>query len=310
VTINEHATHFAGRPIVDWEPDKNVTIETSGVYRITLDYDEHEAGGTWTDKLARFLEQPGVEGVRGIVVGPWGDVAPGDDSSHVVEGLVSARDRLPGLRALFLGDITFEECEMSWINQTDVSPVLEAYPDLEELRVRGGEGLAFGTLRHQRLRLLAIETGGLDGGIVRQVGQAELPALEHLELWLGSDNYGGTTTVGDLEPILAGERFPKLRYLGLRDAEIADQVAVAVGASPVLGRIKVLDLSLGNLSDEGALALASSPAVRGLEKLDIHHHYCSNEMVARLKALGIEVDAGDQQDEEANDGERYIAVSE
>jgi hypothetical protein len=162
---------------------------------------------------------------------------------------------MPALRALFLGDIIVEENEISWIVQSDVSPLLDAFPALEELRVRGGQGLTLGAPRHARLRSLAIETGGLDAGLVRSLAAADLPELEHLELWLGTTDYGGTVTVADLEPILSGRLFPKLRYLGLRDSEIADEVAAALASAPILERVRVLDLSLGTLGDAGAAAV-------------------------------------------------------
>ena len=136
--------------------------------------------------------------------------------------------------------------------------------------------------------------------------------MEHLELWLGSDNYGKTVTVSSLEPILRGDRFPALRYLGLRDCEEANEIALAVAQSPVLSRIKVLDLSLGDLGDDGARALLASPGVAGLEKLDIHHNYVSPELIAAIEAIGIAVDTSDRKDPERYGDEeyRYIAVSE
>ena len=62
----------------------------------------------------------------------------------------------------------------------------------------------------------------------------------------------------------------------------------------------MLDLSLGNLSDRGAGA-AGHPRLAGLERLDIHHHYVSPALVERLQALGIQVDAGEPQVEDAED---------
>jgi hypothetical protein len=88
VTIEEHATHFAGRPVADWEPSAvgdagdagaATALEEGGVYRITLSYEEEEEGAQWTDKFSTFLEQPGVERVYGIVVGSWGNAGTGDD---------------------------------------------------------------------------------------------------------------------------------------------------------------------------------------------------------------------------------------
>jgi hypothetical protein len=231
-------------------------------------------------------------------------------AARVVEALVAARDRLPQLRAIFFGDITYEECEISWIQNTDVSPLFDAYPALEHFAVRGANGLRLGALRHDRLRSLAVQSGGLDATITREIIAAELPALDQLELWLGTADYGGTTPLEDLAPILSGARFPRLTYLGLRDSEVADAIAGAVANAPVLDQLRILDLSLGTLGDEGAVALLANPALARLEKLDIHYHYCSPQMVERLQALGIEVDASDPQNESDYDGDRYVSVSE
>ena len=208
--------------------------------------------------------------------------------------------------------MTFEECEISWINQADVGPLLAAYPGLEHLRVRGGMGLGFGMDRHDGLRTLILESGGLPAGVVRQVAAAELPRLAHLELWTGDDGYGGDTTVADLAPILAGERLPALRHLGLRNCQIADEVAAALAHAPVLGRLETLDLSLGNLGDEGAVALLEGGNLGGLRRLDIHHHYVSDEALDGLKALGLDLGDGDGQGDadESDRSIRYIAVSE
>src|SRR5260370_17287755 len=82
------------------------------------------------------------------------------EAEAVVEALAAAREKLPKLRVLFMGDIIREENEVSWIEQTDVSPLLEAYPELEYFGVRGGNGLHLGDIRHEHLRSLVIETCG------------------------------------------------------------------------------------------------------------------------------------------------------
>lgn len=312
MTIYEHITEFAGLPVVDWEPDSGEPITSDRLYRLRVDYDEATQGIHWTDMFDRFLAAPNSGATAGIVIGTWDTMTEGESSARVVEAIASAYERLPNLRAIFLGDIISEENEISWITQSDVSPLFEAYPQLEHFCVRGGQDLSLGTLHHDRLKTLVVQTGGLSREVVGEVASANLPALEHLELWFGSENYGGDATVEDITPLLDGTRFPRLVYLGLRDSEIADAIAAAVVQSPLLERVRVLDLSLGTLGDTGAAALLAGPAVARLEKLDIHHHYCSQEMVDRLQALGITVDASDPQEEEEYDGERwrYVAVSE
>ena len=146
------------------------------------------------------------------------------------------------------------------------------------------------------------------------VGECDLPALEHLELWLGTDSYGGNATVDDLAAILAGTRLPALRYLGLRDAELADEVAAAVAGAPVVARLSTLDLSLGVLSDVGAAALLGGQPLTHLRRLDLHHHYLSEEMMARLRdelsPAGVERRPVRAERARTPADDRYIAVSE
>jgi hypothetical protein len=261
--------------------------------------------------LLRFLAEPGVEAVTGLIFGMWEE--PYEvDSSGIVAGLVANRDKLVSLRCLFIGEMVMEENEVSWIRQSDLSMIWAAFPEIELFQVRGNEGLSLGGIRHEQLKSLILESGGLSGSVVQQVAHAELPELEHLELWLGEENYGGDATIEDLEPILKGERFPKLKHLGLRDSAKADEIAMAVADAPILERIETLDLSMGNLGDAGAARLADSARLRRLSLLDIHHHYVSDEVLKRLRDTGIEIDASDRKEEDSYQGEvcRYIAVSE
>lgn len=310
---NENLSEFAGKPVRDWDVKSGIRDARSTTYRLSLSYDEADDGGTLVDKLAAFLTDPAVGQVDALVIGAWNTADSGESSEPLVEALAAAgRDRLVGLRHLFFGDITYEECEISWIVQSDLSPLLEAYPKLEHLTVRGSQGLSLGTPRHANLRELVIQTGGLPPAVVHEVGSADLPALEHLELWLGTPDYGGDATVEDLAPLLRGDPFPRLTYLGLKNSVIQDDIAAAVVLAPVLDRLDVLDLSMGTLGDAGAKALLASPAVRRLKKLDIHHHYVSPESVAALRGLGIEVNADDPQtpDEWGGELHRYVSVSE
>lgn len=314
MSVYEHVTKFAGKPVKDWESQSGIEDPEDACYALRLSYEEAEEGRRWTDKFAAFLDDPSSSRISGIVIGDWGllNSAMDQTSAFVVEALVAARDRLPNLRAIFFGDVISEECEISWIRQSDVSPLFAAYSQLDHFCVRGADGLSLGALKHDRLRSLIIQSGGLGANVVREVVAADLPELEHLELWLGTGEYGGDTTIADLAPILDGKLFPKLKYLGLRNSEIVDEIARAVASALALERIRVLDLSLGTLTDEGAAALLASPAIARLEKLDVHHHFCSEEVTAELQSLGIEVDSSEREEPDVYDDEvwRYVAVSE
>ncbi|MET9875100.1 STM4015 family protein [Actinacidiphila glaucinigra] len=260
--------------------------------------------------------------VRALVLGPWWD----DEYCElrpVLDLVLADAERFPALRALFLADVTGEECEVSWLQLTDVTPVLERFPLLEEFGVRGGDSQGLGEeplslrpVRHEALRVLRFESGGLPGAVVRAVAACELPALERLELWLGVQQYGGDATVADLAPILAGGRFPALRHLGLQDSELQDEIAAAVASAPVVAQLETLSLSMGTLTDTGAEALLGGQPLTHLKRLDLHHHFMSGAVTERLRAAvgsaGTEVDLSEHcephrwRDEEW----RYVAVSE
>ncbi|MEO3743303.1 STM4015 family protein [Plantactinospora sp. B5E13] len=308
MTINTHLTELAGLPVVTFDPQEWVPEEATGTVAWRLDL---QGPGLAEDRFVAlteaFLDTVTPVQVRVLLIGDWGDSAV---RPAPVDLLVGLAPRLRGLRALFVGEMTYEQCEISWIVQADPAPLLTAYPDLEVLRIRGAtERLT--PVRHSALRELAIETGGLPGSVARAVAECDLPALTHLELWLGTDEYGGDTSVADLAPILSGDRLPALRHLGLRDAEHADQVAAAVAQAPLVGQLESLDLSLGTLSDAGADALLAGQPLTRLRRLDLHHHYLSPEARGRLTAAlpDVEINLADRQ-RESRPGARYVAVSE
>ena len=73
-------------------------------------------------------------------------------------------------------------------------------------------------------------------------------------------------------------------------------------------QLDTLDLSLGTLSDEGGQAILETPQLKRVKQLDLHHHYLSEDMMEKLKAMypGVNVDDAEEDD----DGHRFIAVSE
>ncbi|MFF8275679.1 STM4015 family protein [Streptomyces lateritius] len=319
MTISGHLQELNGLPVFDF-PDSDAAVElpdaASVAWRVSTPTYCDPGQEQWEQAFARFLATVDTARVRALVVGGW-DEAYDTSSAQIVTALIAANNRLTGLRAIFLGDMGFEDCEISWIQQSDVTPLLTAYPQLQEFGVRGGSELAFPAIHHSGLRTLVVESGGLGAGVVRGVVGSDLPSLENLELWLGTDEYGGDSTVGDLEPLLAGTGFPALRRLGLRNSVIQDEIAAAVASAPVVARLERLDLSMGVLTDEGAAALLAGQPLTHLAHLDLSHHYLSAEMSERvvdaLAPHGVTVDVGDAQEpEDDGDGEiyRYVAVAE
>lgn len=232
--------------------------------------------------LPRFVEVVDTSVVTALVLGDWA-VDGGDlDSSHVRDLLIEHTEAFPALRSLFLGDITYLENELSWIRQCDLSPLLTAYPRLEEFGVRGSVGLHLHVPEHLGLRSLTVQSGGLPASVARGIAASVLPNLEHLELWSGREDYGNTTGPEDLAPVLSGDAFPRLRRLGLRNAEDTDVWVRSLAGAAVTPTLHTLDLSLGTLTDAGARAILDGPAFHSLERLDLHRHFLSDDMTASL----------------------------
>ena len=144
--------------------------------------------------------------------------------------------------------------------------------------------------------------------LVREIVASRLPALEHFEVWTGSSSYGADSTVDDVRPVLTGKGWEKVRYLGIRNSEYADEVAGALEGAAICRQLEVLDLSLGTLSDIGGEALVANAALRTLRKLDLHHNFLTEEVKAKILKVfpGADV-TGEGED---YDDERFVAVGE
>ncbi len=215
--IVEWIGYFGDSTVANWDGQEQFEpIDHPVRLHLEYDYQAKAATQTWDAYFNAWLATDEPAQTTGLVIGRWwhDTVDPGD-IDVVLASIINAREKLPLLKALFVGDFTYEEWEISWIIQGDYAPVLAAYPQLEYLVIRGGSGLSFGSVQHQQLKGLIIQTGGLAAQVVRDVAAADFPALEHLELWLGSDYYGGDSTVADLQPILHGQGFPSLTHFRL-----------------------------------------------------------------------------------------------
>ncbi|MFJ8748474.1 STM4015 family protein [Streptomyces sp. NPDC102441] len=274
---------------------------------------DEDSGSCWK----RFTESVDLGRIRALIFGsPW----YGNDGGSSPDALIGLRSRFTALEAIFLGDLEDEEGMISMIGQGGVVELLEAFPGLRELAMRGGDDLEFPVTGHAGLRVLRVESGGLPPEAAAQIAAADLPSLERLELWLGDEDYGGGTTAEDLAPLLTGAGKPALRHLGLQNSPVQDELAAALASAPVVGGLTSLSLSMGTLGDEGAEALLQGQPLTHLRELDLSHHFLSQDMMLRLwtelEPHGVRVNLTGRQPEEDDDDPdeeesgRYIAVSE
>ncbi|GGM09141.1 MULTISPECIES: STM4015 family protein [Micromonospora] len=309
--INSHLTSFAGLPVAPFVPGGTLPDDPSAVaWRLEIeDFDAEPE--VFAALFAAFRAEVPAEAVRAVVIGEWGAAY---ESAPPLDLLVAAAGEWTGLRHLFLADLVGEQCEISWITHDDITGLLRAYPALETFWVRGGNELRLAPLRHDGLRELGFQTGGLPATVSRAVAASDLPALRRLDLWLGQQQYQGDTTGKDLAELLAGDRVPELRHLAICNSEFADDIARAVATAPVVARLEVLDLSKGVLTDTGGEALLAGQPLTHLRRLDLSHHFLSEQCADRLVAAlpGVEVDIADPQEVHVyGDREyRFTAVGE
>ena len=287
---NRHAQMFANRQVENFEtslPTHNLATKAFGIRQYRQSWNQQQYEETADTKLSRLLQSEQARFVEALVFG-----FSGWYSNELIETLAQSRDRLPQLTALFVGDIEDQEMMISDLSQGDLSDVLDVCPQLEILRVRGSvhlpldnqNGQRDSKIRHENLLALTLENSGLSRETVNNLCRLELPALEYLELWLGSPGCGGTSSIEDLMPIVSGEVFPNLKYLGLRNCEYADDIAINLARSLPRTSLIELDLSMGTLSETGVESLLSSHIVSGIDVLDVSQTCLSRELAPQYFA--------------------------
>lgn len=307
--LNDHLEEWFGLPVEAATADTEFEPGTK-VYRFEFSYDNEDEDPRET--LAAFLDLPGVEKTVAIILGNADEGGSDTTYDPFLDLLEQHKDRLPNLRGLFLGDVTQEENEMSWIKQCDIARALRIFPGLEELRSGGQDGLGFTACRHIGLTKLIISTGGMPKEVLEGIAGSVFPELEHLELWLGTEYYGLTATIEDVTALLNPALFPKLKHLALGNCDFQNEIAAAVADAPLLDQLESLDLSMGTMTDEGAQPLLSSARVKKLKHLNLHRNYLSVTVAAQFQSLGISVDVGGQETPSTYGGETsyYVAVGE
>lgn len=265
------------------------------------DYEQYEDQNKGPSTLVgEILSDPEFPEVTDLVIGSWG-WASEDSCQDILDDIVDNKEKFVHVERLFVGDMDYEECEVSWIIQGNYSRLWEAMPQLKELTIKGSMDLVLGEVCHEGLEALTIICGGLPVSVIQEIQKAKLPNLKKLVLYIGIENYGFDGDADTIRTLLEKSDFPKLTYLGIEDSEIQDELAAVVLESKYMSQIETLDLANGTLSDKGgALLLEKLPLYPNVKTLDVHYHYLSEDMVEDLETLPVEIDAS-----EANEPEEY-----
>lgn len=242
-------------------------------------------------KLAAFFESEAAKGCRSLAI-----QLAGTTKYTETAGALAAVGLPPSVRQLTL--CTFDTVEDFLLTEGDPRALYGRLDHVERLELQAA-GLTLGEVSLPRLRELSIRAAALGDAALRALAAAEWPALERLDLWLGSPFYGGDASFEALAPILSGERFPRLRHLGLMNTVHSDAIARALPRAPILAQLETVDLSYGLLRAEGGRALVDAAAALGhLRKLRVVENDLPDEVSAALDALGPHVETGEQRPEE------------
>jgi uncharacterized protein (TIGR02996 family) len=245
--LDEYAFEWLGQ--LAWAPIAETTVTWRRGFldtvRFGVEYVRDEPGYVGSAFEIRELARlPGTRFVQTVEL--WRK-ADWDDDVFVAIGKV-------GVHARTLSIKTPEYSEAG-----NVEP---AYPGLSTLRELRIESRAFelGAIDLPALRSLELVTRGLTRDNLASVLAANCPELERLVLWLGETGiHDCDVELADLDALLATDRFPKLRELGLCGRMPVEVIPRVVG-TPLLARLKVLDLAGSYIDGTDVLAVRDHAA--------------------------------------------------
>ena len=203
--------------------------------------------------------------------------------------------------------------QISWYKVGKLGKLWKGVPNLQDFEIEAGE-FDVGDMDLPLLERAIFKTGGLAKSSAKAIVAAKIPKIKHLEIYFGTEEYGGNCSVKEVVPLLARTDLPSLTYLGLKNSEFTNDIANALIGAKILKQLKTLDLSLGTLTDDGAAALVRAKAeLKHLDVLDLTHNYLTKDGVSLVKSLAKKVITDDQQKaDESSDGEKhyYVAITE
>jgi len=119
-----------------------------------------------------------------------------------------------------------------------------------------------------------------------------------LELWIGEDD-ADAPSIARILPLLTATATPALCHLGIVGSNLVAKLIPALAGSPVLGRLRSLDLSRGEL-DDPTMLLAYAVAFAHLESLDLGHNCLSPGQCETIREALPNVKLAEQREPDAH----------
>ena len=279
------------------------------IHRVRLSHNSY-SDTEWKGKTADVLEQLFAHPSGRFVV-ELSFQSNGDPNDNDLQDIIDAiGKKAPAtIRKITFGD---NIDQISWHHTGDLGKLWKSVPNLRTLDIETGE-FEVGKMVAPKLEKARFITGGLSSSCGKNIATATMPNIKHLEIYYGTDDYGGDCSIKQVKPLLDRTDLPKLEYLGLKNSMFQNDLAKAIPTAKILKQLKTLDLSLGTMTDEGAEALAAHPdAFKHLDVLDLTRNFLSKKGIALVKNLAKKVITADQEqgDEDGEETHYYVSVAE
>jgi uncharacterized protein (TIGR02996 family) len=295
----------------EWQKtaDKAFLWRNGFIYRVRLSHDSYsddyiETGpfeGETSDLLEQVFAHP-----SGRYVVELNFMSNGDPNEDDLQSLIDVvgKKAPPSVRKIVFGD----NCDqISWHHTGNLGKMWKGVPNLEVLEIETGD-FDVGAMDAPNLERAIFITGGLSKACGKHIASAKMPKIKHLEIYYGTENYGGDCTVKEVKPLLDRTDLRHLQYLGLKNSEFGNDMAKAVVGAKIVKQLKTLDLSMSTITDEGAQALFDGrDSLKHLECLDLTENFLTKDGIKLVKSICKKVVTEDQQKpyDWADPGEGY-----
>lgn len=264
--------------------------------RYHYEYEDYEENGKDCETLAKeILEDSEIEEVTEIIIGNWGGSWEEEECDPVLNMFAENSNKFSQLESLFVGDMDYEDCEVSWIVQGNYENLLKSLKNLKHLKIKGSNNLTLGQVEHQNLESIEIICGGLPKTVINELANAKFSNLKKINLYFGVEDYGFDASIRDIEDLLKNPSLKNLEYLGLGNSEIQDEIINITLKSDIIKNLKILDFSNGTTSDKGAkYILENFEKIKHLELLNLEYNYISNEYASKLEELPLNINLSER----------------
>jgi hypothetical protein len=186
----------------------------------------------------------------------------------------------------------------------DLRPLLKLFPNLEYLSINGNFHNFFSSNNQElndfrsdrasgsKLKTLIIDDENVNRTIY-SLYPTDFPELEYFEIWFNDDE-NIVPTVKAIGSILSGKAAPKLKYLGLLNCQMADDLVKVLMQTPIIENLAVLDLRMGAMTDIGFRHILDCQKLGNLKFLYVSQNCISSNAFSGREQPNFEICMGTQ----------------